>query len=178
MLVSGISIVVNLILVTGILQAFHRPPLVVYSKDGEITVLQSKTLGVNEAMLKDYVRLIAGQYLSFSVNSLPNQIESIRPYLGPKPIQGILQSYKDNRAIIQSENISQQFIVDVITVTKKSNPYWVEVEGTSNIHTTDSDKILPMTYIFEITKVKSTINNPYGLMMTDVIEKDKSKTKD
>jgi hypothetical protein len=54
-----------------------------------------------------------------------------------------MQSYKDNKSIIESENISQQFIVDTITVTKNSNPFWVEVEGLSNIHTNDNDKSMP-----------------------------------
>ena len=178
LIVSVVSVAINLILVLGMLQAYHRPPLVVFAKDGEITVLKTKALGVNEALLKDFIRLIAGQYLSFSVNSLPHQIDSIRPYLGAKSIQNILQSYKDNQPIIQGENISQQFIVDTITITKNSNPFWVEVEGISNIHTTDNDKSLPMTYIFEVTRVKPTEQNPYGFLMTDVIEKDKSKTKD
>jgi hypothetical protein len=44
---------------------------VVFSKDGQITVLKTKALSFNEALLKDFIRLIAGQYLSFSVDSLP-----------------------------------------------------------------------------------------------------------
>ena len=160
------------------MQAFKKPPLVVYAEDGEITVLKTKSLSVDETLLKDFTRLIAGQYLSFSVNSLPKQIDAIRPYLGEKVIQNILQSYKDNQAIIESEHISQQFIVDNVTVTKNSNPFWLEVDGTSNIHAADNDRSMPMAYIFEVTKVKSTENNPYGFLMTDVIEKDKSITKD
>jgi hypothetical protein len=178
MVLSAVSLVINFILVLGLMQAFYRPPLVVFSKDGQITVLKTKSLGVNEALLKDFIRLIAGQYLSFSVNSLPHQIDAIRPYLGPKAIQNILQSYKDNQPIIQSEGISQQFIVDTITVTKNSNPFWVEVEGESNIHASDSDKSMPMTYIFEVTRVKPTEDNPYGFLMTDVIQKDKTLIKD
>jgi hypothetical protein len=160
------------------MRASQRPPLLVYAKDGEIAVLKTKSLSVNETLLKDFIRLIAGQYLSFSVNSLPKQIDTIRPYLGPKSIQNILQSYKDNQPIIQSENISQQFIVNALTITKNSNPFWVEVEGTCNIHAGDNDKSMPMSYIFEVTRVKATEENPYGLLMTDVIEKDKSITKD
>ncbi len=178
MIISCVSLVLNLILVLGLMQAFHRPPLVVFAKDGQITVLKTKDLGVNEALLKDFIRIIAGQYLSFSVDSLPHQIDAIRPYLGEKSIQNIMQSYKVNKPIIESENISQQFIVDTITVTKNSNPFWVEVEGLSNIHTNDNDKSSPKTYIFEVTKVKPTEVNPYGFLMTDVIEKDKSLTKD
>ena len=178
MILSCISLALNFVLVIGIMQAFKKPPLVVYAEDGEIAVLKTKSLNVDETLLKDFTRLVAGQYLSFSVNSLPKQIDAIRPYLGEKVIQNILQSYKDNKAIIESEHITQQFIVDNITVTKNSNPYWLEVDGTSNIHASDNDKCMPMAYIFEVTKVKSTEGNPYGFLMTDVIEKDKSITKD
>jgi len=178
MILSCVSLVLNFIFVLGLMQSFHRPPLVVFANDGQITVLKTKALGVNEALLKDFIRLIAGQYLSFSVNSLTSQIDAIRPYLGEKSIQNILQSYKDSQPLIQSEHISQQFVVNAINITKNSNPFWVEVEGVSNIHTTDNDKSIPMSYVFEVTRVKPTEKNPYGLLMTDVIEKDKSKTKD
>jgi hypothetical protein len=178
MILSSISLALNFVLVLGLMQTSQRPPLLVYAKDGEITVLKTKSLNVNEILLKDFIRLIAGQYLSFSVNSLPKQIDAIRPYLGPKSIQNILQSYKDNQPIIQSENISQQFIVNTVTITKKSNPFWVEVDGISNIHASDNDKSMPIIYIFEVTKVRPTEENPYGLLMTDVIEKDKAITKD
>ncbi len=178
MILSAISFLLNFILVLGLMRSFQKPPLVVYAQDGEITVLKTKSLIVDETLLKDFIRLIAGQYLSFSVNSLPKQIDSIRPYLGFKSIQNILQAYKDNKAIIESENISQLFIVDTITVTKNSDPFWVEITGVSNIHASDNDKSIPMTYIFEVTKVKSTEDNPYGFLMTDVMQKDKPITKD
>lgn len=178
MILSCVSIVLNFVLVIGLMRAFQKPPLMVYAQDGEITVLKTKLLSVDDTLLKDFIRLIASQYLSFSVNSLPKQIDAIRPYLGEKAIQNILQSYKDNKAIIESEHISQQFIVDNVTITKNSNPFWLEVEGIRNIHAADNDRSMSITYIFEVTKIKSTENNPYGFLMTDVIEKDKLKTKD
>ena len=178
MILSAVSLVLNFVLVLGLMRAFQKPPLVVYAQDGEITVLKTKSLSVDETLLKDFIRLIAGQYLSFSVNSLPKQIDAIRPYLGAKSIQSILQSYKDNQAIIENENISQQFIVNTVTITKNSNPFWVEVNGIRNIYAAGNNKSMPMTYIFEVTKVKSTENNPYGFLMTDIIEKGKLKTKD
>ena len=178
MILAVVSVLLNFVLVLGLLRSLQKPPLVVYYEGGEINVLKTKSLAVDETLLKDFTRLVANQYLSFSVNSLPKQIDDIRPYLGSKAIQSILQAYKDNKAIIESENISQQFIVDTITVTKNTNPFWVEVTGLSNIHTSDNDKSMPMTYIFEVTKVKSTESNPYGLLMTDVMQKDKTITKD
>ena len=141
MILSCVSLALNFVLVIGLMQAFKKSPLVVYTEDGAITVLKTKLLSVDETLLKDFTRLIAGQYLSFSVNSLPKQIDAIRPYLGEKVIQNILQSYKDNKAIIESEHISQQFIVDAVTVTKNSNPFWLEVDGTSNIHAATMIKV-------------------------------------
>lgn len=68
MILSCVSLVINLVLVLGLMRVSQRPPLLVYAKDGEITVLKTESLSVNETLLKDFIRLIAGQYLSFSVN--------------------------------------------------------------------------------------------------------------
>ena len=119
--------------------------------------------------------MIAGQYLSFSGLSLPQQIEGIKPYLASKPVENILASFKNNQAAIEKENISQQFVVNAITITKKTNPFWLEVEGSRNIHANGNDKSVPITYILEIKKVIPTEQNPYGFLMTDIIEADNKK---
>jgi len=172
-LLAIVSLLLNFVLVLGIMRVYQKPPLIVYAKEGQISVLKTKTLQTDEALLKDFIKLIVGQYLSFTADSLPNQIEGIRPYLAPKPAEAILDSYKNNQAFIQKENISQQFVINSIAITKTSNPFWVEVQGVRNIHANGNDKSIPMTYVFEIRKTNSTETNPYGFLMTDVIEKDR-----
>ena len=177
MVLSITSLVLNLILVLGLMRSYQKPPLVVYAQDGEVSVLKTKTLQVDEAMLMNFIRFITSQYLSFTADSLLKQIENIKPYLASKPADSILNSFKNNQAIIQKDNISQQFIIDVINITKKTNPFWIEIEATRNIHAAGNEKSVPMTYVMEVKKVKATESNPYGFLMNDIIEKDKLTNK-
>ena len=171
-----ISLLINLLLVLGIMRAYQKPPLVVYAQEGQISVLKTKTLQMDEALLKDFIKLIASQYLSFAADSLPKQIEGIRQYMALKPTETILDSFKNNQDVIEKQNISQQFVINTITITK-TNPFWVEVEGIRNIHANGNDKSILMTYVFEIRKVNPAESNPYGFLMTDIIEKDKPANK-
>lgn len=177
MLLSVISLMLNFVLVLGLIRIDQKPPLVVYEQDGQVAVLKTKTLQVDETLLKDFTKFIVSQYLSFTVDSLPKQIEGIRPYLADKPADAILASFKNNEAIIEKDNISQQIVIDTITITKKTNPFWVEVQSTRHIHAAGNEKSMPMIYVMEVKKVKSTLSNPYGFLMTDIIEKDKLTNK-
>ncbi|MBI3601516.1 MAG: hypothetical protein HY209_01270 [Candidatus Omnitrophica bacterium] len=177
MVLSVMSLVLNFVLVLGIIRIGQKAPLVVYAQEGQVSVLKTKSLQVDEALLSDFAKFILGQYLSFTVDSLPKQIEGIKPYLAIKPAEDILASFKNNQAAIEKNNISQQFVIDSITITKKNSPFWVEVQGVRNIHAAGRDKNMPMTYVVEVKKVKSTENNPYGFLMTDIIEKDKLNQK-
>ena len=138
-----------------------------------MSVLKTKNLAVDETLLKDFAKYIAGQYLTFTADSLSKQIDDIKPYLAPKPAEAILDSFKENQAIIQKDNISQQFVINNIAITKDSNPFWVEIQGMRNIHAAGNDKTVAITYVMEVKRVKATENNPYGLIMDDIIEKDK-----
>ena len=171
-LLSVISISLNLLLVFAFIQKSSKPPLIVYAQDGQIEVLRTRDLKMDELFLKDFSKMIAGQYLSFAADSLPKQIEGIKPYLGDKPRQTIMDSYKTNQALIEKDNISQQFVINTVSITKESDPFWVEIEGIRNIHAAGDDKSMPMIYVFEVKKIKSTAINPYGFLVTDVIEKD------
>ena len=173
MILSVISFLINFILVLGLLKAYQRPPLIAYVQDGEISVLKTKSLAVDETLLKDFARYIASQYLTFTADSLPKQIDGLRPYLALKPAEAILDSLKDNQAIIEKDNISQQFVISNVVITKPTDPFWVEIEGTRNIHAAGNDKTVAITYVMEVKKVKATEGNPYGLIMDDIIEKDK-----
>ena len=174
-LLAVVSLALNIFLVFALVHSFTKLPLIVYAQDGQISVLKIKTLNMDEPFLKDFVRLIAGEYLSFTAGSLPKQIEAIRPYLSPKPAGAILDSFKSSQAIIEKQNMSQQFVINSITVTKKTNPFWIEVEGVRNVHAGGNEKNTAMTCILEVQKIKPTETNPYGLLMTDIIEKPLNK---
>ncbi len=175
-LLAIVSLLLNFVLVLGIMRVYQKPPLVVYAQEGQISVLKANTLQTDEALLKDFIKLIASQYLTFTADSLPKQIEGIRQYMAVKPTETILDSFKNNQAVIEKQNISQQFVINTITITK-TNPFWVEVEGIRNIHANGNDKSIPMTYVFEIKRVNPAESNPYGFLMTDIIEKDKPANK-
>jgi len=177
MVLSIALLTLSFILALGLMKAYQKPPLVVYVKDGEIAVLKTKGLAVDEPLLKDFARYMASQYLSFTANSLSKQIDAIRPYLSGQVAAVILNSFQENQSIIQKDGISQQFIIDNITITKPRNPFWVEVQGARNIHAAGNDKAVAMTYVIEIKKIRATESNPYGLLMTDIIEKDKLSKK-
>jgi len=173
MVLSITLLALSFILALGLMKAYQKPPLVVYVQDGEISVLKTRGLALDEPLLKDFARYMASQYLSFTANSLSKQIEAIRPYLSPQVAAAILNSFDENQVIIQKDSISQQFVIDNITITRPRNPFWVEVQGTRNIHAAGNDKAVAMTYVMEIKRVRSTESNPYGLLMSDIIEKDK-----
>ncbi len=177
-LLAVISLGLNVFLVFALARSFTRPPLIVYTEDGQISVLKAKALSMDEAFLKDFVRLMAGEYLSFTAGSLPKQIEAIRPYLAPKPARAILDSFKSSQAILEKQNMSQQFLINKITITKKTNPFWTEIEGTRNVHAGGNEKNVALTYVLEVQKIKPTESNPYGFLMTDIIEKPLNKEKD
>lgn len=166
-----ISLGLNFVFAFWLMRTSAKSPLVVFAKDGQLEVLRSNSLKMDEALLKDFVKMITGQYLSFSVSSLPMQIEGIKAYLAPKPVQEILASFDANQTVIERESISQQFVINTMNITKKEDPFWVEVEGMRNIRASGNDKTIPMTYVIEIKKVKATEDNPYGFLMTDIIEK-------
>ncbi len=166
-----ISVSVNLLLVVIVLGIVNKPSLMVYSNEGEIGVLKSKNLKMDEAMLQGFTKMIVGQYLNFTTGSLSQQIEGIAQYLSVKAKQAITDAYKHNQSTIEKDGISQQFVINTIDITRKSNPFWVEVKGERTLYVNGNNKTILVTYVFEIKKVKSSESNPYGLLVNDVIQK-------
>ncbi len=166
-----ISVALNLFLSVIFLGTINKPTLIVYSEEGSIGVLKSKNFKVDEALIDDFTKMMVGQYLNFTSTSLPQQINGISPYLSVKAKQAILDAYKHNQLTIEKEGIGQQFVISSIQVTKKSNPYWVEISGQRTLYVNGNNKTVPITYIFEIKKIKPNESNPYGLMLNDVIQK-------
>jgi hypothetical protein len=170
-----ISVTINLFLAIIVLGTVNKPSLIVYSDEGEIGVLKVKNFKMDESILQNFTKMIVSQYLNFTSESLPNQIEGIAPFLSVKAQQTIFDAYKHNQLTIEKDGISQQFVISNIEITRKSNPFWVEVRGERTLYVNNNSKTSTITYIFEIKKIKPTESNPYGLLVNDVVQKkDKS----
>ncbi len=169
------SMFVILLLVIVVLGVVNKPPIIVYSNDGELKVLKVVNLKMDEAMLQGFTKMIVSQYFNFTATSLSQQIEGISQYLSVKAKQEITDAYKHSQSAIQKDGISQQFVINTMDITRKSNPFWVEITGSRTLYVNGNNKTIPVTYIFEIKKVKTSETNPYGLLVNDVMQK-KDKT--
>lgn len=170
-ILSIASLSLNLALGIGLTMAVQKPPLIVYEDTEQMSVLKLKKYKIEEDVLKDFTTMFVSQYFNFNYASLSNQIEGIKPYLAARPLDAILESYKRNQSKMEKENISQEFIIGEIKITKNKNPFWIEVEGVRVINADGKKKNDEITYILEIEKIKPTQTNPYGLRILDVVEK-------
>jgi hypothetical protein len=170
-ILSIASLSLNLVLGISLTMAVQKPPLIVYEDTEHLSSLRLKKYKIEEEILKDFTSMIVSQYLNFNYVSLSNQVEGITPYLAARPLDAIMDSYKRNQSKMEKENISQEFIVGEMKITKKNSPFWIEVEGVRVINADGNKKSDEITYIFEIEKIKPTQSNPYGLRILDVAEK-------
>lgn len=166
-----ISLLLNLILGINLILSIQKPPLIVFEDTEHMSSLRLKRYKVEEDIIKDFITMIASQYLNFNYVSLTNQIEGISPFLARRPKESIMESYKRNQSRMEKEGIYQEFIIGDMKITKKNNPYWVEVSGVRVINADGNKKNDEITYIFGIEKTKPTQANPYGLLILDVTEK-------
>ena len=169
-ILSVVSLSLNLVLGISLTMAVQKPPLIVYEDTEHLSALRLKKYKIEEEILKDFTTMIVSQYLSFNYVSLTSQVESISPYLASRPLDAIMESYKRNQSKMEKENISQEFIVGEMKITKKKNPFWIEVQGVRVINA-DGNKKAMRSPIFSRSKIKPTQSNPYGLRILDVAEK-------
>jgi hypothetical protein len=167
------------ILLTGLLvSAVHRPPIIVTKEADQLVAMDEENYKLDEDGLIEFTRLIAKNYLSFTPESLPSQIEGISEYLTDEPRNSILDSYKNPSATVKNDDIRFEFRPDAIRIVKKSIPFQVELGGTRTIFVNDNSKSFPAIFIFEIKRVESSAENPYGLRVLQIVEKeDQSKGK-
>ena len=170
-LLSLASLALNVILAISMAFSIQKPPLVVFEDTEGMSALRLKQYKVQEEGIKTFTTMIVSQYLNFNAATLPKQVEAITPYLGAKPLNAIMDSYKRNQDKMEKEHISQEFIISDTKLTRKKSPFWIEVEGIRVISADDNKKNDPITYIFEVQKVTPSTTNPYGLKVTDIVEK-------
>lgn len=168
--VAVISLGLNLILALILTFSVHKRPLVVYEDSGQVTTLKQSNFKLDEGILEGFVRMVTKEYLSFTSVSLPTQIEGIKQYLADGPKNAILESYKKNQKKLQEENVFHQFAIYGINITKKSNPYLVEVSGIKMVYANGNSKNIKAGYVLEIQKVKQSEENPYGLIVSKITE--------
>ncbi|MCA9408601.1 MAG: hypothetical protein H6755_05940 [Candidatus Omnitrophica bacterium] len=165
-------LILNLLQVIVLIKFTRKPVLLLKeTQTKEIEMLDFSNYEITETILNNFVRWIASEYLSFGPDSLPNQIESITNYLNAEPKSAILKSYEKNKAAISS-GVYFQFNLKEIEVTKRSNPYTVEATGEMSIIDKNGRyKKEDRIYEFDVLKVKSTSDNPYGLKVISITEK-------
>jgi len=165
------SLILNIVL-TGLVmaQSFKRP-MILSDTEGQLAVISMQEYKLKEKMLESFVRMIANEYLSFSPTSLPTQIDGIRDYLTASPIESILDSYTKVKSRIQKGGVFHQFSIEGIEITKKKSPFIVEVTGMRTIYANGNYKGEEKVYILEVKRIKQTESNPYGLIVSQIIEK-------
>ncbi|MCA9405189.1 MAG: hypothetical protein KC684_01515 [Candidatus Omnitrophica bacterium] len=175
-----LSRVVACLLIINVLQVvvlikFTRKPVILLGENstGRIEMLDFSNYEVTETVLNNFVRWISSEYLSFGPDSLPNQIEGIKHYLNAEPKKAILKSYEKNKAAITS-GVFFQFNLQDIKISKRSNPYTIDVSGVmSIIDKKGRYKTEDRAYIFEVLRVKPSSDNPYGLKVISITERQK-----
>ncbi len=173
-----LSYVVLLLLVLNLLQAivlikFSRKPvlLVKENQTGSIEMLNFDNYRITEAVVENFVRWISNEYLSFGPESLPAQIESIKHFLSVESKESILKSYDKHKKSIES-GVFFQFTLKEMEISKKSNPYQIDVSGVMSILDKNGRyKQNDRTYVFDVLQVKPTFENPYGLKVISITEK-------
>ncbi len=175
-IVAVISLGLNLILSLILTFSVNKRPLIVYEDSGQVTSLKQNQFKLDEGILEGFVRMITKEYLSFTAVSLPTQIEGIKQYLADSPKNAILESYKKNQKKLQEENVFHQYSIYGINITKKSNPFLVEVSGIKTVYANGNSKNIKAAYVLEIQKIKQSENNPFGLIVSTIAEKTEKET--
>ncbi|MCA9407206.1 MAG: hypothetical protein KC733_00820 [Candidatus Omnitrophica bacterium] len=169
--IAVISLGLNLVLALTLTFTINKKSLIVYEQSGQVTALNQNSFKLDEGILEGFVRMITKEYLSFTAVSLPIQIDGIKQYLADNTKNAILESYRKNEKKMQQENVFHQFSIYEIKITKKSNPFLVEVSGIKTVYANGNSKNIKAAYILEIQKYQQTKENPYGLIVTKFMEK-------
>ncbi len=172
----GTSLILNLLLGFSVSALIDRV-IIVYDDAGKLAVLNHNDLELDEPRLKEFVRMISREYLCFTPESLPKQIESISPYLLQEPAKAALESYDRNKKKIKEEKVFYDFSVRDIQLVNNSEPFKVEVIGIRTVFINGKDISGEARYLFEIKRIRPTRENPYGLIASRITEQ-KEETKE
>jgi hypothetical protein len=172
----GTSLILNLLLGFSVSALIDRV-IIVYDDAGKLAVLNHNDLELDEPRLKEFVRMISREYLCFTPESLPKQIESISSYLLQEPAKAALESYDRNKKKIKEEKVFYDFSVRDIQVVNNSEPFKVEAIGIRTVFINGKDISGEARYLFEIKRIQPTRENPYGLIASRIIEQ-KEETKE
>jgi hypothetical protein len=165
----GISLILNLLLGFSVSVLIDRV-IIVYDDAGNLAVLNHKDLELDEPRLKEFVRMISREYLCFTPESLPKQIESISSYLLQEPAKAALESYDRNKKKIKEEKVFYDFLVKEIRLVNNSEPFRLEATGIRTVFINGKDISGEASYLFEVKRIRPTRENPYGLIASRIIE--------
>lgn len=170
------SLVLNAVLGVGLLTQISRKPIIVSSSDdGKLQSVKQEEYKLDEEMLKNFIMMISTQYLNFNSLTLPKQIGLIEKYLDVQPVESILGTFKKNQERMLKDQVAHEFVLNDIQITRKNDPFWVELKGVRIIYARGNKKDTEVTYLFEVKKVVPSFVNPYGLIVMRVIEKTPKK---
>ena len=113
--------------------------------------------------------MVIDNYLSFGPQTLPDQVSSLGSYLGEVPRKAALACYENNKEQMQANAVYQQFFVESMEVTKQTNPFVVRVKGVKTIISQGKKKPLVKTYLVEVSKIQHTKENPFGLVVINIV---------
>ncbi len=165
------SLILNMILAGLLMVKVSQRPMILTGNEGSLAVASAQEYKLEEKMLESFVRMITNEYLSFSPTSLPTQIDGIRNYLTARPIEAILESYNKLKSRISKGGVFHQFSIHDIAITKKKSPFIVEVQGVRTIYANGHYKGEDKVYMFEVKRIRATETNPYGLIVSQIVEK-------
>jgi hypothetical protein len=160
-----------MLLGVNLLALANKKPILVSRSNGDLKVLEQEHYKLDEEMLKNFTTMISTQYLNFNSLTLPKQIDGIAKYLDVQPVEAVMDFYKKNEDEMIKDRVAHEFTFQEMTITKKNDPFWVELKGVRTIYAKDHKKSIPVVYLFEIKKVQPSGSNPYGLIVSKVIEK-------
>ena len=165
------SFALNILLGGLLVSTTHRSPLIVFKEADQLVALNEENYRLDEDGLIEFTRMILKGCLNFTPESLPGQVDGLSTYLGQEPKEMILDSFKNHSAMIGKEGVRCQFNVEKINIIKKSSPFHVEATGALTIYANGNNKSFPAVYLFEIKRMEPSKDNPYGLKVTQIVDK-------
>ena len=171
-----LSLTANLVMGVCVSILINRT-IIVYEDNGKLAVLKQKEFELDEPRLKEFVKMVARECLSFNPKSLPGQLEDISAYLTQEPAKNIMESYERNKKKIQDETVFYDFIIKNVLLIKSSEPFKVEIDGIRTVFVNNKEIDKEAKYLFEVKRVRPAENNPYGLIVSSITEKEEDHPK-
>lgn len=125
----------------------------------------------SQEILEDFSNRISRHAFAFDPKSFDGQIRQIEPYLRDGVTENLKASFEENREIMATHQIRQEFEIEDYKVKEGRNPFLLELTGVQKTYSEDHPDTVnesPVRYLFEIEAVKPSRDNPYGLKLARI----------